>query len=504
MIKTRIIKISFLFFAFIPNILQGQVTVEWQNNFGGSMFDGAYSVDATIDGGVIVAGQSNSQDGDITDPKGDWDCWLVKVDLDGNMEWQKSLGGMLWDQASSVKQTMDGGYIVSGNTTSEDGDVSEALGAHDYWVVKLSALGIIEWERSYGGSDEDMAYGIDQTSDQGYIVAGRSYSEDGDVSSHLGNLDYWVLRLDADGEILWENSYGGSSWDWAYGVDLTQDGGYILGGVTQSINGDVPDFHGASDFLLVKVDADGAIQWSNNFGGTDIDVATCVKTSPDGGYVISGNTISDDIDVSNHMGAIDFWIVKTDSTGVMEWEQSLGGSGDESSYALELCSDGSILLAGLANSNDGDLEGTEGWGVWIVKLDQDGDIIWEQEFYNMGFGIIRDIVETEDKGIVFVDGAYNVVKLKEDPSSIANQDTQVNDGFKIFPNPSQDLIYLELKDQSLLGQSYQIFNLIGERIQTGSIDQLTQSINISNYSVGQYFLLIESRKYSKKVYFTKN
>ncbi|MDF1697730.1 MAG: T9SS type A sorting domain-containing protein [Saprospiraceae bacterium] len=500
----RTILLVFLFFISLHSVVQGQVNIEWQSNFGGSNSDLAFSVDATTDGGVIVVGFSNSQDGDITDPLGDYDFWVVKVDVNGHMEWQKSLGGMLWDEAQSVKQTMDGGYIVAGNTLSVDGDVSEAFGEHDYWVVKLSPLGEIEWERSYGGSEEDMAYGIDQTSDQGYIVAGRAYSEDGDISNHIGGLDYWVLRLDADGEILWENSYGGNNWDWAYGVDLTQDGGFILGGVTKSTAGDVPDFHGGFDFLLIKIDADGVVQWSNNFGGSDTDVATGVKAAPDGGYVISGNTYSDDIDVSNLSGGIDFWIVKTDKDGVMEWERSLGGSGDESAKTLALCSDGSILVAGSANSNDGDLEGTDGSGSWIVKLDQDGDIIWEQEFYKVGVSIITDIVETMDKGIVFVDRSYNVIKLTEETSSIPDQANPMNGGFRIFPNPSQDFIYLELKDPSLLGQSYQIFNLIGEKIQVGWINQLTQNIQISEFSNGQYYLQIENQKSHKMIYFTKS
>ena len=167
----------------------------WQKSLGGSLIDIAYSIQQTTDGGYIIAGYTESTDGDISGNHGIWDYWIVKLTSTGNVDWQKSLGGSGWDRAFSVQQATNGGYIIAGESYSNDGDVTGNHGANDYWIVKLTLSGEIEWQRSIGGSSFDWGYCIQQTTNGGYIIAGYSMSDDGDVSGNQGDRDYWIVKL---------------------------------------------------------------------------------------------------------------------------------------------------------------------------------------------------------------------------------------------------------------------------------------------------------------------
>jgi hypothetical protein len=194
----------------------------------------------------VVAGYSLSNNGDVTENHGNYDdYWVVKLNGSGEIQWQKCLGGSSDDRAQSIRQTADGGYVVAGYSLSNDGDVTGHYGGRDYWVVKLSGGGEIQWQKSLGGSGYDEAYSIQQTTDGGYVVAGVSNSNDGDVTGHYGGRDYWVVKLSVSGEIQWQKSLGGSRDDYAYSIQQTMDGGYILAGGSRSTNGDVTGSHGS-------------------------------------------------------------------------------------------------------------------------------------------------------------------------------------------------------------------------------------------------------------------
>jgi len=284
--------------------------IQWQKYLGGSDGDGAFSIQQTSDGGYIVAGVAYSNDGDVSGNHGDSDYWIVKLDETGNIQWQKCLGGSREDVAKSIQQTSDGGYIVAGITPSNDGDVSGNHGSADYWIVKLDETGKIQWQKCLGGSDGDGAFSIQQTSDGGYIVAGVAYSNDGDVSGNHGDSDYWIVKLDETGKIQWQKCLGGSSYDEAYSIQQTSDGGYIVAGYTYSNDGDVSGNHGDFDYWIVKLDETGNIQWQKCFGGSSYDYAQSIQQTSDGGYIVAGWTESNDGDVSGNHGNSDYWIVK--------------------------------------------------------------------------------------------------------------------------------------------------------------------------------------------------
>ena len=177
----------------------GDFYISWQKCLGGSAHDNATSIQQTSDGGYIVAGNTFSNDGDVTGYHGGDDYWVVKLDSNGNMKWQKCLGGSYGDCAKYIQQTSDGGYIVAGYTFSNDGDVTGLHGDSDYWVVKLDSNGNIKWQKCLGGSGNEGASSIQQARDGGYIIAGASNYSDGDVTGNHGGYDSWIVKLDANG-----------------------------------------------------------------------------------------------------------------------------------------------------------------------------------------------------------------------------------------------------------------------------------------------------------------
>ena len=342
----------------------------WQKILGGSNGDGMFSVQQTADGGYIVAGYTNSNDGDVFGNHGGSDAWIVKLDRNGNIVWQKALGGSNWDEAHSIQQTTDGGYIVAGYTKSNDGDVS---GTHwiltDFWVVKLDKNGKIIWQRTLGGSDYDRAFSVQQTLDGGYIVVGYAGSNDGDVSGNHGSKDFWVVKLDMNGKIIWQKALGGTYGDEAYSVQQTSDGGYIVVGGTWSNDGNVSGNHGSGDAWVVKLDNNGNIIWQKALGGSNNDWAYSVQQTADGGYIVAGYTESNDGDVSRNHGGTDFWLVKLDSNGNIIWQKVLGGSDDDVAYSVQQMVNGGYIVVGVTGSNDGDVSGNHGnTDFWVVKL----------------------------------------------------------------------------------------------------------------------------------------
>lgn len=343
--------------------------MQWQKSLGGSVSDGANSIEQTLDGGYILAGYSGSDNGDVTGNHASDDYWVVKLDQSGNIQWQKSLGGSGLDQANFIQQTSDGGYIVAGISNSNDGDVTGNHGGHDYWVVKLNPSGNIQWQKSLGGSTIDFATAIRQTSDNGYIVAGYTLSNDGDVTLNHGFRDYWIVKLDSSGNMLWQKSFGGSGTDQAHDIQQTQDGGYIIAGYVLSSDGEVTEHRGSRDYWIVKVDPSGNLQWQKTLGGTNIDEAHSISQTPDGGYIVGGHSESTDGDVTANHGIFDYWIVKLGATGNIEWQKSLGGSNTESLYSIRQTSDNGYILAGVTQSGDGDLTLFHGmYDIWVVKL----------------------------------------------------------------------------------------------------------------------------------------
>ena len=344
-------------------------SLQWQNAFGGTSSDYANSIQPTPDGGYIVAGYTNSTDGDVTGNHGNEDAWVVKFNSIGNLQWQKCLGGTSADGATSIQQTTEGGYILAGYTSSNNGDVTGNHGSYDAWVVKLSSTGSLQWQKCLGGTNGEETYCIQPTPDGGYIVAGKTWSTDGDIIGNHGGNDFWVVKLSSTGGLQWQKTLGGTLDDWAQSIQPTPDGGFIVAGYTNSIDGDVTVNHGYYDAWVLKLSTTGNLQWQKCLGGTNRDEARSIQVTPDGGYIVVGNIGSTDGDVFGNHGGMDARVVKLSNTGGLQWQKSLGGTDYDYAQSIQLTPDGGFILAGGTNSIDGYVTGNHGDDdYWVVKL----------------------------------------------------------------------------------------------------------------------------------------
>jgi hypothetical protein len=399
--KKNYVWVLFLLVAGIFLALAGGVhaseapKIKWQKSLGTPDNDGAHSIQQTTDGGYIVAGHSYSA--------ALGDCWIVRLDSVGKIVWHKSLRDYKDSQVKSIRQTRDGGYILAGEAISENGFEPGYSGNsnYDYWIVRLDARGNLLWQKLLGGLGDDYATSIGQTADGGYIVAGFSSSSDGDVSGNHGDSDCWVVRLGAKGNIVWRKSLGGSSDERAYSVQQTTDGGYIVAGVSYSVDGDVSGNHGDSDCWVVRLDAKGKLIWQKSLGGSRSDYATSIGQTADGGYIVAGASDSKDGDVSGNHGASDYWVVKLDVKGRLVWQKSLGGSLSDSADAVQQTTDGGYIVAGISDSKDGDVFSNHGSNdYWIVKLDAGGNLVWQKSLGGSREDFARSIQQTADGGYI--------------------------------------------------------------------------------------------------------
>ncbi len=405
--KMKKLDLFSIFILISINIYAQVPGIQWKKCMGGTGDDRVNCIKQTNDGGFIVAGQTNSNNGDVSDNHGGYDYWIVKLSNSGDIEWQKCLGGTNNDYATCIQQTNDGGFIVAGYTCSSNGDVSGNHGSYDYWIVKLSNSGDIEWQKCLGGENDDRANSIQQTTDGGYIVAGKTSSMYGDVSGNHCIDDYWIVKLNSLGDIQWQKCLGGNGTDISTSIQQTSDGGYIVAGYTFSNNGDVSGNHGSYDYWIVKLSNSGNIEWKKCLGGTYEDYAACIQQTNDGGFIIAGQTNSNDGNVSGNHGNYDYWIVKLSNSGDIEWQKCLGGTGEDWAYSIQQTNDGGFIVAGYTRSNDCDVSGNHAlYGIvyyydyWIVKLSNSGDIEWQKCLGGTNEDYATCIQQTNDGGFI--------------------------------------------------------------------------------------------------------
>jgi hypothetical protein len=404
------------------------LAIEWQKAFGGTGTDIGQSIQHTLDGGYILAGSTNSQNGDVVGYHpgisgcyrtcfGDQICeyfpdaLIIKLSSSGAIQWQKSIGGSGADYALCIEPTGDGGYIMSGYTYSNDGDVKGYHGGDeaDAWVVKLSSNGVIQWQKVLGGSTGcEFANQVLPTSDGGYIVAGHTDSHDGDVTSIHGGRDVWIIKLSSSGDVQWQKTIGGTADDYAYSIQSTSNGGCIIAGYTESHDGDVTGNHGAQDVWVAKLSSSGAIEWQKALGGINNDYAYCIQSTADGGYIVAGYTESNNGDVAGNHGSQDAWIVKLSGNGTIQWQKTLGGTDNENARSIQPTSDGGYIVAGYTYSVNGDVAGNHGnQDAWVLKLSSSGDIQWQKALGGTSSERAQSIQPTADGGYIVAGQTYS-------------------------------------------------------------------------------------------------
>lgn len=355
-----------LVFAVVPSFMHAQDSV-WTKPFGGTNIDVAYAIEEAFDEGYIIAGYTRSYG-----TASGRNLWLFKTDKHGNLIWNKTFGGNSDDEAAAVKQTLDGGFIAAGYTSSFGN------GAKDVYVVKTDSLGNEVWSRTFGGSSDEEAYALEVLPDGGYLIGGAT------SSSGAGSRDGWLIRLNSLGNSVWAKTIGGLSTDGIRGLQRTADNAFIITGWTASDGAGV-----LGNAWLVKTDTAGNILFNKNFGGSDADRGLSVQQTADGGYILTGYT------ASSGAGLDDVFLVKTDAAGNQTWAKTFGGTGRDYGNAVKQTADGGYLIAGYTLSY-----GAGGDDVWIVKTDTGGTLTWSKTFGGTASDVGYSMDLTSDGGYV--------------------------------------------------------------------------------------------------------
>lgn len=335
--------------------------LSWSRTYGGSKDDRGQSVVQTADGGFAIVGYAMSDDGDGSNNEGFHDNWILRLDSTGNILWEKSFGFSGHDHSYDVVETKDGSFFFAGflDVTSSGGAGNSGKGGYltrhgvgEFWGTKLDADGNLQWRRYFGGTNNDRSFGVLEANDGGFVMTGASESDDFDIKNPKGSYDFWVVKVSANGDLLWEKSFGGTGIDKAYDLVKTNDNAYVIAGNTFSTDTDISKNNGESDVWLIKISDSGDLIWEKTFGGTAFDAARGLKITHDGGFVIAGNSKSFDGDSTENSGENDLWLLKTDASGNLEYQKTLGGSDLDYGFDALENPDGSLILVGETASQD--------------------------------------------------------------------------------------------------------------------------------------------------------
>ena len=410
-----------------PIIPVSNGSLEMAKTYGGSKNDVAKSVIATSDGGFAVLGYTQSIDGDVTEKSSEnYDYWLLKFNSEALLEWTKTYGGSGDDRGNQVIQTSDGGYVLIGYSDSSDGDVTINNGNRDFWVIKINATGAIIWEKSFGYSGADEGVSILETSDNHFVLSGvldvTASGGNGNTGryslSHAGG-DYWSIKINALGDLVWSRFYGGSFTDNPAGIieNITSD--LITVGGSDSNDVDISNNKGTYDFWVIKSSSSGAIIWEKSYGGSEIDEARGVISTDNGDHIIVGDTRSEEQDVSFNNGGADLWVLRISDNGDTIWEKSYGGSNFDVAKSISSTFDGGFIIAGSSRSSNGDVNKNQGQNdAWVTKINNSGQLIWETTVGGAEIDFAYDAVQLTNGTIIAVG-----------ETSSFNGDILVNKGF---------------------------------------------------------------------------
>jgi hypothetical protein len=479
--KSRI-QLVFSFFVLSSYAFSQSPTVNWENVYGGSLEDWSFKTLQITGGDYILLGNSNSSDGDITNSYGNADIWISRLDQNGVIIWSKSYGGSDMDTGDDIIQLSDQNLVVIGTTLSSDGNISNKKGLWDAWLLKIDLNGNLIWEKTFGGPTCSVTgKSIIETTNHDLVFACSAESFGGMVSSNNGTYtdDIWVVKTDLNGNLMWEMNFGGSGEDKNPDILEDDDLGYIIGCSASSNDFDVQNNHGGSDFCLFKLDPLGNLLWTNCYGGSGVGWSEQlyeISKAIDGGFILVGRTFSNNGDVSGNHGGYDIWVVKVNPLGTLHWQKCIGGDDFDAGHRIIPYNNASYLILGETGSIDGDFTGlTPQSGDILLNIDLMGNILWSYSFTeccNDYYG--WSLLNTSDGGILAgsvtqnlsnqfsnYHGSYDIKLTKFNPQSsglslIENSESQV---CKIF-----DLLGKETIKQVNQIQFYQYENGSVEKV----------------------------------------
>lgn len=462
-VKTNTPAALLLLFLFMHagNLIAQLPTKQWALKYGGSGVDIANRIILTQDGGTAFCGYTTSKDGDVkpVSPRDYWDLWVVKLDKCGNLLWERSFGGTGYESARDMIEMPDGGYLVLGETNSTDGGVIAGYGGtKDIWLLRLNQAGSLLWQKRYGGTGLDIGNRIKPMPDGNFLIAATTASHDGDIKqnrSTTGFTDGALLKIDANGNLLWTSCYGGSKNDELLDIELFNNRIYAAG-YANSIDGDIPPSQKNYDVWVLALDPRGQKIFSKIYGGSQNDVAYSLVPGQDNSLALAGYTTSSDGMASGWHGSQDGWVINISPDGTLNWQKTIGGA--DADFINHLIADGDgYLAAGVSYSSDGNINGALGEGdFWVTRLSATGNIDWSKNFGGEGNDNLRAIVKNNTLNEYYLagdsdsdDGDFStgiaqetdaaVIKFK-DPL-IAEKDTLVCDtiAFRAAVDTLQDI-----------------------------------------------------------------
>lgn len=490
--------IILIFIVWIPTHFLFSQDIEWLRCYGGSERENAFTMSITDDAGFIVAGSAMSNDGDVSNNYGQSDCWILKLDADGEIIWERNYGGTGTETAYAIKSTSDGGYLFAGATNSINGDVQGQHGYYDVWVVKTDSVGNIIWQNCLGGGNRESAYAAAECHDGGYILAGYTLSDDGDISVHLGEEDAWVVKLDSTGNLEWEKTFGSDIREYANTIMQTPDNGFIMGGAQRIINSSTL----WDDAWIVKMNSTGNLEWERTYGGVEAERIYSIVQTDDDGYVFAASTASNDGGVTGNHGSADFWIVKIDNSGELIWQKCFGGSDSDVPNHIMRTDDHGFIICGNTRSDDGDVNGYSGAGdAWVIKIDSVANLEWqncigsdEDDRSKRSFVLnnnIHIIGFTKSNNGIFYDnhGDYDVwvSKLSE---TVGIKNNLNHFSFELYPNPSTGNYIKVFCNTDLENLQVSCFNISGQEICHQKIFYPESFINVSAWQSGIYLVVL--------------
>jgi len=373
---------------------------EWNRTYGGSSDDVGTYGQQTKDGGYIITGYTSSYGADapfswLIKVQHRGDLWLIKTDAKGHKEWDRTYGGLGKDLGFFVQQTKDEGYIIVGGKKS-----FWIVGNYDLWIIKTDAKGNVLWDRTFGGSGEDLGFSVQQTNDDGYIIAG--------YTSFTNGKKAWIIEIDSQGNKQLDMATGRADSE-AASIGLTKDGGYIIAGYTPSSGS------GKEDVWLIKTNSKLHWDWLKTFGGPSRDLGLSVQETEDGGYIIAGLT------ESFGAGKGDVWLIKTDPKGDKEWDRTFGGSNFDSGASVQQTRDGGYIITGYNTITTDNVRSysrlfnSANIGrVWLIKTDSKGIELWNETFGGTRNDWGNSVQETRDGGYIITGVTESYGAGKED------------------------------------------------------------------------------------------
>lgn len=531
-LKTILI-ISFLLFQLIIAIAQPQLV--WQKNIGGAYNEKEISFVIDSNDNFLIAAESFSNiSGDKTiNSYGKNDIWLFMLNKNGNILWQITFGGVLYEYNPKLIKCKNDGYVLAASSMSAISGNKTTInkGLEDYWIIKLDENGNELWQKSYGGSSTDYLTSVIQTSDYGYLLGGYTFSDDGDISSGSTcgqSLDYWIVKIDSSGNIQWDKTIGSYGYDYLMDIAETNNANYIIAGTSYGAGGcektENNQGYYSADYWILQLDANGNIVWQNSIGTSEGDEVKKVLVYKNAYYIIgSSNGNANNDKTSNSYGDYDVWVVKLDTNGNVSNQITLGGSLEDRISDASFNENAELIIAVSSFSNISGCknENTQGSSdYWLLAVDSNLSLLWQKDIGGSSTEFINSMQLFTNGDIACAGHSYSnasgdktdnlvgsttysdiwLTKFSTNTVTSTKSSSFALPALLIYPNPAQSILNIDLNNKDKI-QSIKIYSLLGKIVYANTAPTNKQQINVTDYTKGIYVLEIKTEKtfYLKKV-----